>query len=157
GFNFVRDIAPVAGIVRTPLVVVVNPSLPAKTMPELITYAKANPGKVSVASAGNGTISHMAYELFKMMTGVDMVHVPYRGEAPQITDLIAGHVEVTFGSGPGVLPQVKSGRLRALAVTTATRWNALPDVPTVADAVIGYEASAWNGIGAPRNTPAEIV
>ena len=156
-FNFIRDIAPVAAISREPNVMVVNPSVPAKTVPEFIAYAKANPGKINMASAGNGSTSHLAGELFKMMTGVDMVHVPYRGGAPALTDLLAGQVQVFFA--PMVLPieQVRAGKLRALAVTTATRSEALPDIPTVGDFVPGYEASVWFGLGAPKNTPAEII
>ena len=156
-FNFIRDIAPVASIVRAPIVMEVNPSVPAKTVPEFIAYAKANPGKINMASAGIGTPPHVAGELFKMMTGIDMVHVPYRGAAPALTDLLGGQVQVMFGSVPASIEHIRAGKLRALAVTTATRSEALPDIPTVGDFVPGYEASAWYGIGAPRNTPAEIV
>jgi tripartite-type tricarboxylate transporter receptor subunit TctC len=156
-FNFIRDIAPVAGIIVVPFVMVVNPSVPAKTVPEFIAYAKANPGKLSMASAGIGSGPHVAGELFKMMAGVDMVHVPYRGGGPALTDLLGGQVQVLFASTVSSIEYVKTGRLRALAVTTATRWDALPDIPTVGEFVPGYEASAWWGIGAPRNTPAEIV
>ena len=156
-FNFVRDIAPVAGIVRGPLVMEVNPLVPAKTVPEYIAYGKANPGKINMASAGNGLAGHVSGELFKMMTGVDMVHVPYRGEAPALTDLLGGQVQVLFGNLPSSIEHIRAGRLRALAVTTATRSPALPDITTVADFVPGYEASAWLGVGAPRSTPAEVV
>jgi tripartite-type tricarboxylate transporter receptor subunit TctC len=155
-FNFIRDIAPVAAISREPNVVLVNPSVPTRTVPELIAYAKANPGRLNMASAGNGTTSHLAGELFKMMTGVNMVHVPYRG-ATALTDLLAGQVQVFFP--PMVVPiaQVKAGKLRALAVTTATRSEALPDIPTVGEFVPGYEASVWWGLGAPNGTPTEII
>ncbi len=136
---------------------VVHPSVPAKTVPEFIAYAKANPGKLNMASAGNGTTQHVAGELFKMMTGVDMVHVPYRGAAPALTDLLGGQVQVYFGPMPPSIEHIRSGKLRALAVTTATRSEALPDIPTVSDFVPGYEASRWYGIGAPKNTPAEII
>jgi tripartite-type tricarboxylate transporter receptor subunit TctC len=156
-FNFIRDIVPVAGIIALPNIVVVNPSLPFRTIPEFITYAKANPGKISYASAGMGTSSHVSAELFKIMTGVEMVHVPYRGSAPAVTDLLGGQVNVLFPSAPSTIEYIKSGTLRALAVTGATRLEALPDIPTVGEFVPGYEASQWYGIGAPRNTPAEIV
>ena len=156
-FNFIRDIAPVAGIIREPHVMVVNPSVPAKTVPEFIAYAKANPGKLNMASAGNGTAAHVAGELFKMMTGVDMVHVPYRGAAPALTDLLGGQVQVMFAAMPASIEYIRAGKLRALAVTTATRSEALPDIPTVGEFVPGYEASAWFGVGAPKNTPAEII
>ena len=156
-FNFIRDIAPVASIIRVPNVMVVNPSVPAKTVPEFIAYAKANPGKINMASAGNGTSPHVSGELFKMMTGVDMVHVPYRGAAPALTDLLGGQVQVMFDTMPASIEHIRAGKLRALAVTTATRSEALPDIPTVGDFVPGYEASAWFGIGAPKNTPAEII
>ena len=155
-YNFLRDIAPVAGIIRVPNVMEVNPSLPPKSVSE-IAYAKANPGKVNYASGGNGTAQHLSGELFKMMTGVVMVHVPYRGDAPALTDLIGGQVQVMFGSIPPSVEHIRAGKLRALAVTNATRSEALPDIPTVSDFVPGYEASAWYGIGAPKNTPAEIV
>ena len=156
-FNFIRDIAPVAAISREPNVIVVNPSLPTRTVPELIAYAKANPGRINMASAGNGTTSHLAGELFKMMTGVNMVHVPYRGGGPALTDLLAGQVQVFFP--PMVVPvgQIRAGKLRALAVTTATRSEALPDVPTVGEFVPGYEASVWFGLGVPKGTPAEVI
>jgi tripartite-type tricarboxylate transporter receptor subunit TctC len=156
-FNFNRDIAPVAGITRVPEVMVVNLSVPAKTVPEFIAYAKANPSKLNMASGGIGTPSHMAGELFKMMTGVDMVHVPYRGVAPALTDLISGQVQVMFSASTSSIGHIKAGRLRALAVTTATRSEALPDIPTVGEFLPGYEASNWYGIGAPRNTPVEVI
>jgi tripartite-type tricarboxylate transporter receptor subunit TctC len=156
-FDFIRDIAPVASIGRVPLVMVVNPSLPAKTVPEFIAYAKANPGKVNMGSGGNGAPDHMSGELFKAMAGVAILHVPYRGVAPALADLLGGQVQVIFGTMPGVIALVRSGQLRALAVTTATRSPELPDVPTIAEFVPGYEASQWYGIGAPRNTPAEVI
>lgn len=156
-FNVVRDIAPVATLTRQAQVMVVNPSLPAKTIPGFIAYAKANPGKVNMASNGIGTGQHVAGELFKMMTGVNMVHVPYRGGAAAIADLIAGRVQVLFTSPIGLIEHIGNGKLRALAVTTATRSEALPDVPPVGDLVPGYEVTAWFGVGAPRNTPGEIV
>ena len=156
-FNFNRDIASVAGIARVPELMVANLSVPAKTVPEFIAYAKANPSKLNMASGGIGTPSHMAGELFKMMTGVDMVHVPYRGVAPALTDLISGQVQVMFSASTSSIGHIRAGRLRALAVTTATRSEALPDIPTVAELLPGYEASNWYGIGAPRNTPIEIV
>ena len=142
-FNFIRDIAPVAGIIRQPNVMVVNPSVPAKTVPEFIAYAKANPGKISMASAGNGNPAHVSGELFKMMTGVNMVHVPYRGGAPALTDLLAGQVQVYFSPTPASIEHIRAGKLRALAVTTAARSEALPEIPTVGEFVPGYEASAW--------------
>ena len=156
-FNFIRDIAPVAAISREPNVVVVHPSVPTRTIPELIAYAKANPGRINMASAGNGTTSHLAGEMFKMMAGIDIVHVPYRGGGPALTDLLAGQVQVFFP--PTVLPiaQVRAGKLRALAVTTATRSEVLPDIPTVGEFVPDYEASVWFGLGAPKGTPAEII
>ncbi len=156
-FNFVRDIAPVAGIIRVPQVILVNPSVPAKTVAEFISYAKANPGKVNMASAGNGSAPHMAGELFNVMAGINMVHVPYRGQGPALTDLLGGQVQVLFATTPGTTDYVRTGKLRALAVTTATRAQVLPDVPTVADSLPGYEASQWYGVAAPRQTPAEIV
>jgi tripartite-type tricarboxylate transporter receptor subunit TctC len=156
-FNFVRDIAPVAGITRVPNVMEVNPNVPAKTVKEFIDYAKANPGKINMASSGLGTSVHMSGELFKVMTGVDMVHVPYRGAGPALTDMIAGQVHVLFDNLPSSIEHVRAGKLRALAVTTAVRSPALPDAPTVAETVPGYEASAWFGIGAPRGTPPEII
>ena len=156
-FNFIRDIAPAAGIVAVPNVMVVHPSVPATTVPEFITYAKANPGKINMASSGVGNSPHLAGELFKMMTGVDLLHVPYRGAAPAVTDLLAGQVQLYFVTTPSSIGYIKSGRLRALAVTTAAPVAELPDVPTIAEFVAGYEASAWFGIGAPKATPEEIV
>ncbi len=156
-FNFLRDIVPVAGIIRFANVVVVNPSLPIKTVPELIAYAKANPGKLNMASSGNGSTIHMSGELFKMLTGINMVHVPYRGGAPALTDLMGGQVQVMFDNIPTSAEHVKAGKLRGLAVTSATRSDVLPDLPTVADFLPGYEASAWYGLGAPKGTPDEIV
>ena len=156
-FNFVRDITPVAGVIRVPMVVLVNPAVPAQTLPEFISYAKANPGKVNMASAGSGSAPHMAGELFKMMAGVDMVHVPYRGQGPAMTDLLSGQVQVLFAAAPGTADFIKTGKLRALAVTTAARMQERPDIPTVGDFVPGYEASQWYGFAAPKNTPAEIV
>jgi tripartite-type tricarboxylate transporter receptor subunit TctC len=156
-FNFLQDIVPVAGIIRFPNVVVVNPSLPIKTIPELIAYAKANPGKLNMASSGNGSTIHMSGELFKMLTGINMVHVPYRGGAPALTDLIAGQVHVMFDNIPTSAEHVKAGKLRGLAVTSTARSEVLPDLPTVADFLPGYEASAWYGLGAPKGTPADIV
>jgi len=156
-FNFLRDITPVAGIIRTALVVVVHPSFPAKTVPELIAYAKAHPRKVNMASAGNGSPPHVSGELLKMMTGVDMVHVPYRGGGPALTDLLGGQVQVYFPTTVASIGYIRAGRLRALAVTTATRSDALPDIPTVGEFLPGYEASPWYGVGVPKNTPAEIV
>jgi tripartite-type tricarboxylate transporter receptor subunit TctC len=156
-FNFIRDIAPVAGIMRVPEVMVINPSVPAKTVPEFIAYAKANPGKISMGSGGIGTPGHVDGELFKMMAGVDLVHVPYRGGGPVMTDLLGGQVQVLFGSTSLTIEQIRAGKLRALAVTTATRWEGLPDLPTVSEFLPGYEASAWSGVGAPRNTPAKII
>jgi tripartite-type tricarboxylate transporter receptor subunit TctC len=156
-FNFIRDIAPVAGVLRGPYVLVVNPSVPTKSVPEFIAYAKANPRKLNMASGGVGTGSHIAGELFKMMAGVDMVHVPYRGGGPAYNDLLAGQVQVIFATTVASIGYIRVGRLRALAVTAATRSDALPDIPTVAEFVLGYEASYWAGIGAPKATPAEIV
>jgi tripartite-type tricarboxylate transporter receptor subunit TctC len=155
--DFMRDIAPVAGINRFVNVMEVNPSVPVKTVPEFIAYAKANPGKINMASAGNGSTIHVSGELFKMMTGVNMVHVPYRGAAPALTDLMGGRVQVMFDNIPTSIEYIRAGKLRPLAVTGAMRSELLPEVPTVADFVPGYEASAWYGIGAPRNTPAEII
>jgi tripartite-type tricarboxylate transporter receptor subunit TctC len=157
GFSIERDIAPVAGLTRTPLVMVVDPKFPATTVAEFIAYAKANPGRILFASPGNGTPQHVAGELFKMMAGIDMLHVPYRGEPPALTDLLSGQVQVYFGALPATIAYVRSGRLRAIAMTTATRSQALPDLPTVDDALPGYEASGWNGIGAPRSTPDDVV
>jgi tripartite-type tricarboxylate transporter receptor subunit TctC len=155
-FNFTRDVVPIAGIISSPLVMAVNPSFPAKTVPEFIAYAKANPGKINMASAGVGSGTHMTGELFKMMTGLNMPHVPYRGIAPAITDLLGGQVQVIFGDFSSI-EYIRAGKLRALAVTTATRAEALPDLPTVGDFVPGYEASGWYGVVAPKSTPAEIV
>ena len=154
-FNFVRDIAPIAGIANAPFVIVVPPSSPAKTLPEFIAYAKANPGKINMASAGNGTSPHVFGELFQIMTGVNLVHVPYRGE--YIPDLLAGQVHVVFNPIPQSLELIRTGKLRALAVTTAKRVEALPDIPAVGEFVPGYEAAGWYGLGVPRNTPAEVV
>jgi tripartite-type tricarboxylate transporter receptor subunit TctC len=156
-FSFIRDIAPVAGIIRVPMVILVHPSVPAKTVPEFIAYAKANPGKVNMASAGIGSAPHMAGELFNVMAVVNMVHVPYRGQGPALADLLGGQVQVLFATTPGTNDYVRTGRLRALAVTTGSRAEVLPDLPTVADSVPGYEASQWYGVGAPKGTPAEIV
>ena len=154
-FNFIRDIVPVASIGRTPFVMVVNPSVPAKTVPEFIAYAKANPGKLNMASSGNGTANHVFGELFKGMAGVDLVHVPYRGSF--YPDLLAGQVQVIFTPIPGVIGYIRTGQLRALAVTSAARSPTLPDIPTVGEFVPGYEASGWEGIGAPKNTPPGII
>jgi tripartite-type tricarboxylate transporter receptor subunit TctC len=156
-FDFMRDIAPVASLIRFPNVIDLNPSFPAKTIPEFIAYAKANPGKVNMASSGKGTSQHLSGELFKMMTGVDLIHVPYRGAPQALTDLIGGQVQVSFDPLPPAIELIKSGKVRALAVTTATRSEALPDVPTVGEVVPGYEASGWSGIVAPKNTPFEII
>jgi tripartite-type tricarboxylate transporter receptor subunit TctC len=156
-FNFIRDIAPVAIIVRFPNVMVVNPSVPARTVSEFIAYAKANPGKLNMSSPGSGSTPHVAGELFKMMTGVNMVHVPYRSVAAAMTDMLSGQVQVYFGTTASSMEYVKGGTLRALAVTTAERSQALPELPTIAETVPGYEASAWFGVGAPRDTPADIV
>jgi tripartite-type tricarboxylate transporter receptor subunit TctC len=156
-FNFNRDIAPVGGIIRVPTVMEVNPSVPVTTVPEFIAYAKANPGKINMASGGNGTAQHISGELFKMMAGVNMVHVPYRGGAPALADLLGGQVQIMFDTMPSSIEYLKAGTLRPLAVTTATRSEALPEVPTVGDFVPGYEAAAWYGIGAPKNTSADII
>jgi len=156
-FNFIRDIAPVAGIIRVPMFIMVHPSVPVKTVPELIAHAKANPGKVNMASAGNGSAPHMAGELFKMMTGIDMVHVPYRGQGQALTDLLGGTVQVLFATAPGTTEYVTTGKLRALGVTTATRAQVLQDVPPVGDFVPGYETSQWYGMCAPGKTPTEII
>jgi tripartite-type tricarboxylate transporter receptor subunit TctC len=156
-FDFLRDIAPVASVIRFPNVIDLNPSFPAKTIPEFIAYAKANPGKVNMASSGNGTSQHLSGELFKMMTGVSLVHVPYRGAQQALTDLIGGQVQISFDPLPPAIELIRSGKVRALAVTTAVRSDVLPDVPTVGEFVPGYEASGWNGIVAPRNTPIEII
>jgi tripartite-type tricarboxylate transporter receptor subunit TctC len=156
-FSFIRDIAPVAGIICSALVMDVNPSVPVKTVPEFIEYARANQGKINMASSGSGGPGHVAGELFKMMTGIRLLHIPYRGGAPAITDLLGGQVQVMFGTMPESIEYIRMGKLRGLAVTTATRSDALPDLPPVGDFVPGYEASALNGVGAPRDTPAEIV
>jgi tripartite-type tricarboxylate transporter receptor subunit TctC len=156
-YNFIRDIAPVASIARAPFVMEVNPSVPARTVPEFIAYAKANPGKINMASAGNGTPPHVSGELFKLLTGVDMLHVPYRGAAPALTDLLGGQVQVMFADMPSSIECVRSGKLRALAVTTTTRSEVLSELPTVSEFVPEFEASGWWGIGAPRNTSPEIV
>jgi tripartite-type tricarboxylate transporter receptor subunit TctC len=156
-FNFIRDIAPVAGIMRNPLIMEVTPKFPAGSVAEFIAYAKANPGKLNMGSAGNGSPQHMAGELFKMMAGVDMVHVPYRGSAPMVTDLLRGELHVAFDPMLSSIEHVRAGRLRALAVTTATRSEALPDIPTVNAFVPGYESFGWVGVGVPRNTPIEII
>jgi len=156
-FNFVRDIAPVASLVRGPLVLVVNPSLPVKTVPELIAYAKASERKLNMASSGNGTMAHVAAELFKMRAGIEMVHVPYRGSPPALTDLVGGQVQALFDPMLSAIEFVKSGKLRPLAVTTATRWEGLPDVPALSEFVPGFDASLWLGLGAPRNTPVDVI
>ena len=156
-FNFIRDITPVASFIRGPGVMEVNPAVPAKSIPEFIAHAKANPGKINIASSGMGSLSHVAGELFKIMTGVDMLHVPYRGAAPALNDLIGGQVQVMILPIISSIEHIKAGRLRALAVTTATRLEVVPDVPTVAEFLPGYDVSDWTGIGVPRNTPAEIV
>ena len=156
-FNFIRDIAPVASLVRTPLVMEVNPLVPAKTVPEFIAYANANPGKINMASAGNGTPQHVSGELFKMMAGVKLLHVPYRSTGPALVDLLGGQVQVMFDTVPASIEFIRAGKLRPLAVTTATRLEVLPGVPAVGEFVPGYEASAWQGIGAPKSTPAEII
>jgi tripartite-type tricarboxylate transporter receptor subunit TctC len=156
-FNFMKDIAPVAGFMRVPNVMEVTPSFPANTVAEFITYAKANPGKINWSSSGNGTSVHLSGELFKIMTGVQLTHVPYRGSAPALTDMISGTVQVMFDNMPSSLPHIQAGKLRALAVTTAQRSEALPNVPTVAETVPGYEASAFFGMGVPHDTPAEVI
>jgi len=156
-FDFTRDIAPVAGIIRVPFIMEVNPSFPAKTVPEFIAYAKANPGKINMASAGTGTGAHVAGELFKMMTGVSMLHVPYRGATPGLTDLLGGQVQVIFDPMPSSIGYIRAGKLRALAVTTSMRSEAVPGIPTVGEFVPDYEASGWIGVGVPKNTPAEII
>jgi len=156
-FNFLRDITPVASVIREPLIMEVNPSVPTKTVPEFIAYTRANLGRISMGSAGTGSINHLSGELFKMMTGVPMIHVPYRGGVPAVTDLLSGQVQVVFGTITTSSEHIRAGKLRALAVTTATRSDVLPEVPTVAEFVPGYEASNWNGICAPKNTSAEII
>jgi tripartite-type tricarboxylate transporter receptor subunit TctC len=156
-FNFIRDIAPVAGIIRVPLVMVVNPSVPANTVPEFITYAKANPGKVNMASAGTGGGTHLAGELFKTMAGVNLVHVPYRSNGPALVALLGGQAEVLFPSFPSSIEYIRTGKLRGLAVTSAMRSEAMPELPTVGEFVPGYEISAWYGVGAPKGTPTEVI
>jgi tripartite-type tricarboxylate transporter receptor subunit TctC len=156
-FNLIRDIAPVAGLILVPNAMVVNASVPAKTVPEFIAYARANPGKINMASTGNGTVPHVSGELFNMMAGVNMVHVQYRGAPPALTDLLGGQVQVYFASTTVSIEHIRAGRLRALAVTTAKRLEALPDIPTVGDFLPGYESTLWFGVGAPKNTPAEII
>lgn len=156
-FDVVRDIVPVAGIIRVPLVMVINPSFPTKTVPEFIAYAKANPGKINMASGGNGSPQHIAGEQFKMMAGVNLTHVPYRGNAPALTDLIGGQVQIMFDTTPASIEHIRAGQIRPMAVTTAIRSEVLPDLPTVGDFVPGYEASSWYGVGAPKNTPAAII
>jgi tripartite-type tricarboxylate transporter receptor subunit TctC len=156
-FNFIRDIAPIAGIVRVPNIMLVNQSLPVKTIPEFIAYAKANPGKISMASAGIGSTGHLAGELMKMTVGIDFVHVPYRGNAPAMTDLLSGQVQILFASLPSSIEYVRAGKARGLAVTTAMRAAVAPDLPAIAEFVAGYEVSSWYGIGAPRNTPSDVI
>src|SRR5436305_6750038 len=156
-YNFIRDIAPVAGVMRVPMVMEVNLSIPAKTVPEFIAYAKASPGKINFASGGIGTSIHLSGELFKMMTGIDMQHVPYRGNGPALTDLLGGQVQIMFDTMPAAIGYVRADKLRALAVTTAVRSEVLPDIPTIGESVPGYEASSLYGVAAPRNTPAELV
>jgi tripartite-type tricarboxylate transporter receptor subunit TctC len=156
-FNFIRDIEPVAGVARDPQVLAVNPSVPATTVPEFVAYAKANPGKINMASSGIGGGSHLAGELFKMMTGVNLVHVPYRGNGPALTDLLGGQVDVLFPTLPSSIEYIRTGKLRGLAVTTAMRSEALPDLPTVSESVQGYEMSTWYGVGVPKGTQAEVI
>ena len=156
-FNFIRDIVPVAGIIRAPFVMEVHPSVPAKTIPEFIAYAKANPRKISMASAGIGSGPHLSGEMFKMLAGIDMIHVPYRGQGPALTDLLGGQVQVLFGGIPTTIEHIRTGKLRALGVTTATRSQALRDIPALREFLPGYESSYWAGLGAPRKTPVEIV
>jgi tripartite-type tricarboxylate transporter receptor subunit TctC len=156
-FNFIHDIAPVVGTIHAPNVMTTNPSFPAKTVPELIAYAKANPGKINMASSGSGTTSHVSGELFKMMAGVNMVHVPYRGGSLALNDLLSGQVQIMFNTVPTSLEFIRTGKVRALAVTTTTRLEVLPDVPTVSEFVLGYEASTWWGLAAPRSTPPKII
>jgi tripartite-type tricarboxylate transporter receptor subunit TctC len=156
-YNFLRDIVPVVGVIRSPFVLEVHPALPVKTVPELIAYAKANPAKINLASFGTGTSSHLTGELFKMMTGVEVMHVPYRGSAPMLVDLLSGQVQVAFDNLPASIEYIRSGALRPLAVTTATRSDVLPDVPALGEILSGFESSAWIGIAAPKNTPTEII
>jgi len=156
-FNFIRDIAPVASVARVYQVMEVNPSFPVNTVPEFIARARANPGKISFASAGNGSVAHATGELFKMMTGVNLLHIPYRGAAPALTDLLGGQVDVMFDNMPSSIEHIRAGRLRPLAVSATTRLDELPDIPTVGDFVPGFETSAWGGVGAPKDTPTEII
>jgi tripartite-type tricarboxylate transporter receptor subunit TctC len=156
-FDFIRDTAPVVGIMRVPGVMEVNPTVPVKTVPEFIAYAKANPGKINMASAGSGTPQHVGGELFKLLTGIEMLHVPYRGNAPALADLLAGQVQVMFDTMPNSIQYIRAGQLRPLAVTTTTRWDGLPELPTVADFVPGYEASGWYGLVAPKSTPRAVI
>ena len=156
-FNFIRDMAPVATVAQVPQVMEVNPLVPAATVPEFIAYAKANPNKINMASAGNGSVQHVAGELFKMMTGVEMVHVPYKGAGPALVDLLGGQMQAMFDTTPGSIAHIKAGKLRALAVTSKTRAEALPDLPTVGDFIPGYEASQWYGLTAPKDTPADVI
>jgi tripartite-type tricarboxylate transporter receptor subunit TctC len=156
-FNFLRDIAPIGGLYSVPNVIVMHPSVPAKTIPELITYAKGNPGKLNMASGGIGTPQHLALELFNMMTATNIIHIPYRGAAPALTDLLGGQLHGMFATTPASIEYIKAGKLQPLAVTTATRWEGLPNIPTVSDFVPGYEASDWYGVAAPKNTPTEII
>jgi tripartite-type tricarboxylate transporter receptor subunit TctC len=156
-FNFIRDIAAIGGIIRVPMILMVHPDVPCKTVPELIAYAKANPGKISMASAGNGSAPHMAGELFKVMAGIDMLHVPYRGQGPAMTDLLTGQVHILFATAPGTIDYVRTGKLRALGVTTATRAEVMPELPPIADFVPGYETSQWYGLCAPKAVPEAIV
>jgi tripartite-type tricarboxylate transporter receptor subunit TctC len=156
-FNFIRDVAPVASMIRQPVVMLVNPSVPAKTIPEFIAYAKANPGKINMASGGNGSVNHLAGELFKMMTDIDLVHVPYRGAGPALADLLGGQVNLFFGGVASSVDHVRAGKLRALAITTAARSESLPNTPAVSEFVPGYEASDWFGLGVPKNTPPEMI
>jgi tripartite-type tricarboxylate transporter receptor subunit TctC len=156
-YNFIRDIAPVAGVNRSPFVLEVHPAVPAKTVSELISYAKAHPGELNIASLGTGTVTHVCGELFKMMAGIEMLHLPYRGSTPMLIDLVSGQVQVAFDNLPASLEHIRSGKLRALAVTTAARSEALPDIPALNEVLPGFEASAWQGIGAPRGTPKDII
>jgi tripartite-type tricarboxylate transporter receptor subunit TctC len=156
-YDFIRDIAPIAGLIRSPFVLEVHPAMLANTVAELIAHAKAHPGKINMASYGTGTASHLLGEMFKMMTGIDMLHVPYRGTAPMLIDLLSGQVQLAFDNLPGSIEHIRAGKLRALAVTTATRSEALPEIPTMGESVPNFEASAWIGVGAPKNTPAEII
>ena len=156
-FNFIRDMAPVATVAQVPQVMEVNPLVPAATVPEFIAYAKANPNKINMASAGNGSVQHVAGELFKMVTGVEMVHVPYKGAGPALVDLLGGQMQAMFDTTPGSIAHIKAGKLRALAVTSKTRAEALPDLPTVGDFIPGYEASQWYGLAAPKDTPADVI